>query len=155
MDRNKSRTYKAQANEIRNRLGERDYVLGLDLGVGSIGIAAIALEKIDGEGPFENLANKLAGINGNGLVGRLIGNAAEGISTVFSGNNLDLPEIWEDSQGGTEHTLVFKLCSPYGDRESIFLYVLRPLARLMAMAFPRQFGPNSYTSPFLIQAFFS
>lgn len=52
MDRNKSRTYKAQANEIRNRLGERDYVLGLDLGVGSIGIAAIALEKIDGEGPF-------------------------------------------------------------------------------------------------------
>ena len=48
MDRNKSRTYKAQANEIRNRLGERDYVLGLDLGVGSIGIAAIALEKIDG-----------------------------------------------------------------------------------------------------------
>lgn len=52
MDRNKSITYKAQANEIRNRLGERDYVLGLDLGVGSIGIAAIALEKIDGEGPF-------------------------------------------------------------------------------------------------------
>ena len=52
MDRNKSRTYKAQANEMRNRLGERDYVLGLDLGVGSIGIATIALEKIDGEGPF-------------------------------------------------------------------------------------------------------
>ena len=52
MDREKSRTYKAQAEEIRNRLGDRDYVLGGDLGVGSIGIAVVALETIDGEGPY-------------------------------------------------------------------------------------------------------
>ena len=102
---------------------------------------------------FEKIGNFAAGLNGNGLVGKLMGNAMEGVTSVICGNNIDLPEIWEDSQGGTEHTLVFKLVSPYGDRESIFLYVLRPLARLMAMALPRQFGPNSYTSPFLIQAF--
>ena len=31
--------------------------------------------------------------------------------------------------------------------------MLRPLARLLAFSLPRQFGPNSYQSPFIIQAF--
>ena len=87
------------------------------------------------------------------LLGRLFGNIAEGAATILAGNNLDLPEIWRGSEAQTSHTIVFKLSSPYGDRESIFLYVLRPLARLLAMSLPRQFGPNSYTSPFLVQAF--
>ena len=64
-----------------------------------------------------------------------------------------MPEIYDDSTSDGTYNLVFKLVSPYGDPESIFLYVLRPLARLMAMSLPKQFGPNSYASPFLVQAF--
>lgn len=116
-------------------------------------MGSAGINMMDANSIWNNLGGKLAGLNGNALMGRLFGNAAEGVSTVVCGQNLDLPEIWSDSHGGTEHTLIFKLVSPYGDRESIFLYVLRPLARLMAMSLPRQFGPNSYTSPFLIQAY--
>lgn len=44
MDRNKSLTYKGMASAIKDRLSDRPYSLGLDLGVGSIGLAVVALE---------------------------------------------------------------------------------------------------------------
>lgn len=44
MKKSKSRTYNYQSEQIRNRLGDREYSLGLDLGVGSIGAAVVALE---------------------------------------------------------------------------------------------------------------
>ena len=109
--------------------------------------------KIDDLSMDLSKALNAVGSNGSGILGRLFGNVAEGAATILAGNNLDLPEVWADSQAQTTHTLTFRLTSPYGDRESIFLYVLRPLARLLAMSLPRQFGPNSYTSPFLVQAF--
>ena len=97
---------------------------------------------------------QLSSLGSSGIIGRLFSAVGEGIGTVIGGNNIDLPEIYDDSStSGGEETLIFKLVSPYGDRESIFLYILRPLARLMAMSLPRQFGPNSYRSPFLVQAF--
>lgn len=102
---------------------------------------------------FSKVFDWLAQNNGSSFISRFLGNATEGISTVIAGNEMDLPEIWDNSTATTSHTLLIKLVSPYGDPESIFLYVLRPLARLLAMSLPRQFGPNSYTSPFLIQAF--
>ena len=94
-----------------------------------------------------------ANVNNGGLLGRLFGDATEGVTTVLAGNNLSLPEIYSDSETTVQHTFKIKLASPYGDPESVFLYVLRPLARLLAFSLPRQYGPNSYMSPFIIQAF--
>ena len=88
-----------------------------------------------------------------GLLGKLFSNASEGVTTVLAGNNLSLPEIYSDSETTVQHTFKIKLASPYGDPESVFSYVLRPLARLLAFSLPRQYGPNSYMSPFIIQAF--
>lgn len=48
MSNKKSHRYIEQTEEVRNRLAGRDYVLGLDLGVGSIGLAVVAEEPIDG-----------------------------------------------------------------------------------------------------------
>lgn len=44
MEKEKSHIYQEVASSIRNKLGERDYSMGLDLGVGSIGIAVVAME---------------------------------------------------------------------------------------------------------------
>jgi hypothetical protein len=33
------------------------------------------------------------------------------------------------------------------------MYQMRNIARLLAITLPRQFGPNSYTAPFLVQAY--
>ena len=48
MSNKKSKRYEQQVEEVRSRLNGRDYVLGLDLGVGSIGLAAIAEDMVDG-----------------------------------------------------------------------------------------------------------
>lgn len=91
--------------------------------------------------------------NLSGALGRLFANASEGITTILTGNRMDMPDIYDDSTNEGQINMRIKLVSPYGDRESIFLYVLRPLARLLAFSVPRQLGPNSYTSPFIVQAF--
>lgn len=49
MDKEKSRIYQDMTANIKNRLRGRDYSIGLDLGVGSIGIAVVAMES-NGEG---------------------------------------------------------------------------------------------------------
>jgi len=100
--------------------------------------------------------NKLSySANGSdNLLARVFSRTGEGVGVLIGGNNLIFPEIYKDSStSGTEYTLNVKLRSPYGDPESIFLYVLRPLWRLAALSLPRQLGPNGYTAPFLVQAF--
>lgn len=96
-------------------------------------------------------------IDGTGLrdtpLGRLFGDISEGVGVIIGGNNFDVPEMWSDSDRQISHSLTVKLISPYGDPESIFLYVLQPLAQILAFSLPRQFSVNSYTSPFIIQAF--
>ncbi len=47
MSNKKSRRYEEQVSAVRQRLNGRDYVLGLDLGVGSIGLAVVAQETIN------------------------------------------------------------------------------------------------------------
>ena len=51
MSNRKSHRYMEQLSEIRRKLGDRDYILGLDLGVGSIGSAVVALQNV-GNGRF-------------------------------------------------------------------------------------------------------
>lgn len=96
-------------------------------------------------------------LTGTGLsetpLGRLFTNLSEGVGVIIGGNNFDVPEMWSDSDRQISHSLTVKLISPYGDPESIFLYVLQPLAQILAFSLPRQFSVNSYTSPFIIQAF--
>ena len=96
-------------------------------------------------------------VEGTGLketpLGRLFGDISEGVGVIIGGNNFDVPEMWSDSDRQISHSLTVKLISPYGDPESIFLYVLQPLAQILAFSLPRQFSVNSYTSPFIIQAF--
>lgn len=47
MDKEKSRIYQDVASNIKNKLRGRNYSIGLDLGVGSIGIAVVAMESDD------------------------------------------------------------------------------------------------------------
>ena len=106
----------------------------------------------------ESIGSAIAtAVDGTGLkntpLGRLFGNISEGVGVIIGGNNFDVPEMWSDSDRQISHSLTVKLISPYGDPESIFLYVLQPLAQILAFSLPRQFSVNSYTSPFIIQAF--
>ena len=102
-----------------------------------------------------SVRSAFSAIAGNGGLKRLFGAIGEGIDVVLGGNNMHLPEMYDHSETGDnkKYSMTITLMSPYADPESVFLYQLRPLAKLLAIALPKQAGPNSYTSPFMIQAF--
>lgn len=66
---------------------------------------------------------------------------------------IDIPEVWENSSFSKSYSFDFQLRTPYGDKLSIFYSLYIPLAMLIAGAFPRSTGANSYTSPFLVRAY--
>jgi hypothetical protein len=66
---------------------------------------------------------------------------------------LDFPDVWQDSSVSKSHSFNVQLTSKYGDPVSIYQNIYIPLALLMAAGFPLGIGRNSYTSPFLLQAY--
>jgi hypothetical protein len=73
------------------------------------------------------------------------------VSATIMGQNILYPKLWKDSSFSKSYNLSFKFISPYGDDQSIFEYVYLPFFCLLAFALPRQTGPNSYKSPFLLR----
>jgi hypothetical protein len=66
---------------------------------------------------------------------------------------VDMPEIYASSSFSKSYSFNFQLRTPYGDPYSIFYSLYIPLAMLLAAAFPRSVGQNTYTSPFLVRAY--
>lgn len=78
----------------------------------------------------------------------------EGAGEILKGSGfVDMPEIYASSSFSKNYSFNFQLRSPYGDPFSIFYSLYVPLAMLLAAAFPRSVGQNSYTSPFLVRAY--
>lgn len=91
--------------------------------------------------------------NNDSIISRLGSQLSDAASSIIHGGNVCFPEIWRDSTYNKSYDINFKFISPYGDKESIYLYVLVPLFHIMAFSFPRQLGSNSYLNPFLIRAY--
>ena len=96
----------------------------------------------------KDMANKLA--NGNNLISSI----GSSLQTVISGGKLIFPEIWSDSSYSIGYDVNIKLITPDSDKFSWFLNIAVPLMHLMALACPKQAGPNGYISPFLVRAFY-
>jgi hypothetical protein len=65
----------------------------------------------------------------------------------------DIPEIWKESSFSKSYSFEMRLRSPYGDPISIFTNIYIPCIMILCLALPRSVGRNSYTSPFLVQAY--
>lgn len=89
----------------------------------------------------------------NSVVQQLTDQASSYIGTMIHGGNVAFPELWKDSSYSKSYDISMRFVSPYGDKESIYLYILVPIFHLMALAYPRQLGANGYSNPFLIRAF--
>jgi hypothetical protein len=77
-----------------------------------------------------------------------------GIALVSQGSGFfDIPEVWKNSSFSKSYTFDIQLRARYGDPLTIYQSIYIPLAMLMAGAFPIGLGKNTYTSPFLCQAF--
>ena len=98
-----------------------------------------------------SLSNIIGNIGG-GIVQSL---ADKGVNTVLNGGKIVFPEIWSDSSTDRSYSIEIKLRSPDHDSLSIFLNVLKPYCRLLALVLPMlmEDNPNGYKSPFLVKAY--
>ena len=103
----------------------------------------------------EAVSSSLSGVIeklGGGIVTSL---ANDGVSSVINGGKIIFPEIWADSSYDRSMSIDIKLRSPDNDSLSIFLNVIKPYCKILAlcMAHTVHYDPNSYRSPFLVKAY--
>ena len=97
---------------------------------------------------------------GGGILGSITN---KGVNSVLNGGKIIFPELWSDSSYDKSISLNFKFRSPDCDNLSIFLNVIKPYCKLLALVMPRLVGSdieesskydvNAYSAPFLVKAF--
>lgn len=103
--------------------------------------------------------NALAQAAGSVLksVGEMMGGLAAGVGlsglAQLGGRAfVDIPEYWDNSSTTfPTMTYTIHLRAPYGHTLSIMTNIIIPLSCLIAAAFPRATGKNSYTGPYLLK----
>ena len=128
-------------NEIRFLFGEKGGLAGV-LAEGATEITSSITSSL----------SKVIGSLGGGIVQSL---ADKGVNTVLNGGKIVFPEIWSDSSADRSFSIDIKLRSPDHDSLSIFLNVLKPYCKILALCLPRLMddNPNGYRSPFLVKAY--
>jgi len=103
----------------------------------------------------ESMSGALTNVFG-GIVGSISNN---GVNTLLNGGKIIFPEMWSNSSFDKSYTIDIKLRSPDHDNLSIFLNVLKPYCKILALVMPRQTisdssgDPNGYSAPFLVKAY--
>lgn len=128
-------------NEIRFLFGEKGGLAG-----------ALAEGATEITSSITSSLSKVIGSLGGGIVQSL---ADKGVNTVLNGGKIVFPEIWSDSSADRSFSIDIKLRSPDHDSLSIFLNVLKPYCKILALCLPRLMddNPNGYRSPFLVKAY--
>ena len=77
-----------------------------------------------------------------------------GLHNTIAGSKMLFPELWQDSQFSRDYSVNVKFGSPDNDPLSIYLNIIVPLIHTVCLAAPKYTGPNTYTAPFLVRAFY-
>lgn len=77
-----------------------------------------------------------------------------GLVALGGGAFVDIPDHWDNSSASFNRTSYsLKLICPYNNPLSQLIHIDMPLAMLLAAALPMSTGPQSYTSPFLLEMY--
>lgn len=135
-------------NGLSDKAREIQFLLGT-----SRQMVGEAFDKVDGTlGPIkqqiDSIVNKVAG--GNSIFATI----ANSVKTIVSGGRLQFPQIWSNSSFSKSYSISIKLNTPSTDRVSWWLDIYVPLCHLMGLILPRSEYINSYTTPFIVKAFY-
>lgn len=83
----------------------------------------------------------------------LLGGFATIANNYLKGGRLVFPKMITGMDYNKSAVVELSFTSVYGDRRSIFKYVILPCIHLLAMATPKQLSSNMYTYPFLCRIF--
>lgn len=99
---------------------------------------------------FNALADKMS--SGGGMT-EFLKRIIDTSGNIIKGENVIMPEIYNNSSYDKQYNITVHLKAPYGNRFAYYLDVLVPLFHLMALALPKQTSANTYGAPFLIKAY--
>lgn len=74
-------------------------------------------------------------------------------SNVIKGENVIIPEIYQDSDYNKSYSLTVHLKAPYGNKYSFYMECVVPMLHLLALALPKQTTANTFGAPFLIKCY--
>lgn len=83
----------------------------------------------------------------------LLGGFATIATNYLNGGRLVFPKMITDMNYEKSMTVEMSFRSIYGDKLSIYKYVILPCLHLLALATPKQVSANMYTYPYLVRAF--
>ena len=87
--------------------------------------------------------------------GSIIGSIGDSIGSIVDGGKIVFPEMWSDSSFDRSYSIDIKLRSPDSDSMSIFMNVLKPYCKILALTLPHMIEDkvNTYRTPFLVKAY--
>lgn len=118
-------------------------------------IAGVRIDNIVKEDTFEKAQSRIYKDAEKYLhAGALVNKLGEMFSAIGKGGHILFPELWNDSEFTKSYNISLKLRTPDGDKISWYLNICVPLIHILALAAPHSIGPNGYSSPFLVRAFY-
>ena len=142
----------SQINGVSDTANEINFLLAGNSSV----FSTIADNVSDAVSSVTSALSGALGTLGGGIVGSL---ADTGINTLVNGGKIIFPQIWSNSSYSRSYSLDIKLRSPDHDSLSIFLNIIKPYCKILALTLPRimqnedHYNANGYMSPFLVKAF--
>ncbi len=89
-----------------------------------------------------------------------LGSISSALSSVLSlggnvvkGENIIMPDIYQNSTYDKSYTFTVHLKTPYGTKFGYFMDICVPLMHLIGLGLPKQTSANTYGSPFLVKAY--
>lgn len=145
-------TTESSLSSTINALSDKAREIQFLLGTASSAVGE-AFDKVDGtlsdiKTQINNIVESVAG--GNSIFTTI----ANSVKTIVSGGRMLFPQIWSNSTFSKSYNISIKLTTPSTDRISWWLNIYVPLCHLMALVLPRSEYVNSYTTPFLVKAFY-
>lgn len=88
-----------------------------------------------------------------GQIGTALSRVINLSGNVIRGQNIILPQIYQNSTYSKSYEITVHLKSPYGSKLGYYINIFVPMMHLLALAIPRQGTNNTYESPFLVKAY--
>lgn len=89
-----------------------------------------------------------------GAIKGVMSRITESASTVITGDTMIFPQIYQSSEYSKNYSITVDLRTPYGNKFSYYMNILVPLFHIIAMTVPKQSTANTYSSPFLLKAYY-
>lgn len=105
------------------------------------------------ESSTQALADTVGGLTDSSAITGALSRVFSLASNIAKGENIIMPDIYQNSAYEKSYSFTVHLKSPYGTKFGYFMDICVPLMHLLALGIPKQTTANSYGSPFLIKAY--